>query len=402
MPLQPRELLLQRPHQAVARQCVLGALAIAVFGAGIVLALRSMDGERELRTRYGQTLELAHTALQAAQLASDLRGLQTTMARSLDGSLPASAAPQAPALMAATAELKARTAELAQLVADLGGANPAAEIDSLLAGTDRLNTQLAAASERGALPQPSARALVAQADSQLHEFDVAITRLVADARNRTMAADLLVSQSSKVAQIGLLAFSGMALLLGLSLAVLMVRTTRANRGLVNELQLVARQDPLTGVTNRRGLSDTLTLEFARAARSAQPLAVVMIDLDHFKRYNDRRGHGAGDVLLREAAQAWQKALRPTDLLARYGGEEFTLVLPGCPSHQAEQLIDRLRPWVPDHQTFSAGIALWDGVESAPELLQRADQALLQAKKAGRNRTMVAERERQATLPLKVA
>ncbi|MBA2413000.1 MAG: GGDEF domain-containing protein, partial [Burkholderiaceae bacterium] len=130
--------------------------------------------------------------------------------------------------------------------------------------------------------------------------------------------------------------------------------------------------------------------------------VVMIDLDHFKRYNDRRGHPAGDAVLRGAAQAWLKQLRPTDLLVRYGGEEFTLVLPGVGTEEAVHMVDRLRALVPDRQTFSAGVAAWDGNEAGPQVLQRADQALLQAKKAGRNRTMVAGREPQIALPLMVA
>jgi diguanylate cyclase (GGDEF)-like protein len=165
---------------------------------------------------------------------------------------------------------------------------------------------------------------------------------------------------------------------------------------------LAQQDGLTGIPNRRTLDEAVPVEFARARRSGQPLTLVMIDLDHFKRYNDRRGHAAGDALLRAVAHAWSKQLRPTDLLARYGGEEFTLVLPACTADQAAQLVDRLRPLVPDRQTFSAGIATWEDDESRGELVQRADRALLKAKKLGRNRTMIAGRELQTTLPLEAA
>jgi diguanylate cyclase (GGDEF)-like protein len=205
-----------------------------------------------------------------------------------------------------------------------------------------------------------------------------------------------------VARISVIAFSAITVVLGLLLAVLALRTLKANRLLMNRLEHLAREDALTGAANRRGLDDALPVEFARALRSGSQLTLVMIDLDHFKRFNDRRGHGAGDAVLHGAAQGWMKQMRPTDLLARYGGEEFTLVLPNCDSDQAIQLIDRMRPLVPERQTFSAGIATWDRIESAAELLQRADNALLQAKKAGRNRTMVAGREPQVTLPLKVA
>jgi diguanylate cyclase (GGDEF)-like protein len=206
----------------------------------------------------------------------------------------------------------------------------------------------------------------------------------------------------EVARISVIAFSAITVVLGLLLAVLALRTLRANRQLMNRLEHLAREDALTGAANRRGLDDALPVEFARALRSGSPLTLVMIDLDHFKRFNDRRGHGAGDAVLRGAAQAWLKQMRPTDLLARYGGEEFTMVLPSCDADQAIQLVDRMRPLMPERQTFSAGIATWDRIETAAELLQRADSALLQAKKAGRNRTMVAGREPQVTLPLRVA
>jgi diguanylate cyclase (GGDEF)-like protein len=184
--------------------------------------------------------------------------------------------------------------------------------------------------------------------------------------------------------------------------VLLWRSQVASREEMGALDRMAREDGLTGVTNRRGLDEGLTIELARARRSGLQLTVVMLDLDHFKRFNDRRGHGAGDALLRSAAQAWRRQLRPTDLLARYGGEEFTLVLPSCDAEAACQLIERLRPLMPERQTFSAGVALWESHESPEQLLARADRALLVAKKQGRNRTIVSGREAQMTLPLRIA
>jgi diguanylate cyclase (GGDEF)-like protein len=195
----------------------------------------------------------------------------------------------------------------------------------------------------------------------------------------------------------------LALLLATSFGVvyglLTWRSQVASRQMMGALGRMAHEDGLTGITNRRGLDEGLTVELARARRTELELTVVMLDLDHFKRFNDRRGHGAGDMLLRGAAQAWRRQLRPTDLLARYGGEEFTLVLPGCDVDQACILIDRLRPLVPDRQTFSAGVAIWNQSESGAELLRRADDALLHAKRNGRNRTVVAGRETQIELPL---
>ena len=219
---------------------------------------------------------------------------------------------------------------------------------------------------------------------------------------RSVEAAREAEQMNRAARSWLLALVAVTVALGVFSVLLALRTLNANRALLDRMQQVAREDALTGAVNRRGLDDVVPVEFARAQRSGAPLTLVMIDLDHFKRYNDRRGHPAGDAVLRGAAQAWLKQLRPTDRLARYGGEEFTLVLPGTDARQAQQLVDRLRAPVPDRQTFSAGIATWDGRESATEILQRADAALLQAKKAGRNRTMVAGEEPQVTLPLMVA
>ncbi len=113
----------------------------------------------------------------------------------------------------------------------------------------------------------------------------------------------------------------------------------------------------------------------------------MLDLDHFKDYNDRQGHQAGDRLLKQLAGAWSNELRASDTLARYGGEEFALLLPTCSPERAIDVVGRLREATPDGQTCSAGIAAWDGTEAAAELIERADRALYEAKRAGRDRTV---------------
>jgi diguanylate cyclase (GGDEF)-like protein len=194
----------------------------------------------------------------------------------------------------------------------------------------------------------------------------------------------------------------LAVSFGGAYVLLIRRSQTASREAMEVLDRRAREDGLTGIANRRTLDEGLAIELARARRTGEELTVVMLDLDHFKRFNDRRGHGAGDALLRNAAQAWRRQLRPTDLLARYGGEEFTLVLPSCDADAACQLIERLRPLMPERQTFSAGVALWEQHESPEQLLARADRALLVAKKQGRNRTIVSGREPQMTLPLQLA
>lgn len=156
------------------------------------------------------------------------------------------------------------------------------------------------------------------------------------------------------------------------------------------LESLARTDALTGLANRRVLDETLPKVIADAQRSDRPLSVAMLDLDHFKRFNDQHGHQAGDDLLREAATAWSRELRPGDTLVRYGGEEFLVVLPACDPGGALQVADRLRAVTPQAITASAGIATWLDGESDDAFVARADAALYRAKRAGRDRTVVAD------------
>ena len=123
---------------------------------------------------------------------------------------------------------------------------------------------------------------------------------------------------------------------------------------------------------------------ARSRRQSDPLCVAVLDLDFFKNYNDQRGHQAGDRLLKQSAAAWVEELRASDTLARYGGEEFTVALPGCTLANAIATVERMREVMPADQTVSAGVACWNGRESAEELVGRADAALYEAKRSGRD------------------
>ena len=157
--------------------------------------------------------------------------------------------------------------------------------------------------------------------------------------------------------------------------------------LVAKLQSTARTDPLTGLPNRRVWDEDLERELARARRHGGSLCLAMLDLDRFKAFNDHHGHQAGDQLLAATALAWRPALRTTDTIARYGGEEFAVLLPHSDEEGAMLVVERLLDCVPLGQTASAGIAAWDGTESAQELLARADAALYEAKRAGRARAL---------------
>ena len=153
--------------------------------------------------------------------------------------------------------------------------------------------------------------------------------------------------------------------------------------LLARLEELAKTDPLTGADNRRAWDSGL--DVALADRRAQPIAVGLLDIDHFKAFNDEHGHQTGDKLLAMAARAWLAVLRPGDRLARIGGDEFAVLLTRCEPAYAETAFARLADAMPLDQTCSGGVAQWDGVESADALLRRADRALYRSKRAGRDR-----------------
>jgi diguanylate cyclase (GGDEF)-like protein len=149
-----------------------------------------------------------------------------------------------------------------------------------------------------------------------------------------------------------------------------------------QLADMASTDALTGLPNRRAwdthLAETLTAD--------QHVTIAMLDLDHFKDYNDTHGHPAGDRLLRETAAAWREELRAGDFVARFGGDEFALLLPNCNAANALEVVERLRLRIPGEETCSAGIAGYEPRMSSEALMARADTALYEAKTAGRDRT----------------
>jgi diguanylate cyclase (GGDEF)-like protein len=117
--------------------------------------------------------------------------------------------------------------------------------------------------------------------------------------------------------------------------------------------------------------------------------MALLDLDHFKAYNDTHGHQAGDAHLRRTAAAWRRELRAIDVLARYGGEEFGILLPDCDVDQAQEVLARVRAATPNRQSASAGVVRWDGREAPESLVARADAAMYRAKHAGRGVTVPA-------------
>ena len=182
-----------------------------------------------------------------------------------------------------------------------------------------------------------------------------------------------------------------------------------------ELSRLARFDALTGVANRRHFDERMAQEFSRAARDKTPLALLMIDVDHFKRFNDLHGHQAGDACLARIAQAILASVRrPADLVARYGGEEFAVILPGTNAEGATQRAEAIRKKIETLEitrpgtaiinriTVSVGMASVSPLETAAsigsssmslpsptKLIAAADAALYRVKNDGRNRVGIA-------------
>ncbi len=171
-----------------------------------------------------------------------------------------------------------------------------------------------------------------------------------------------------------------------------------NAQLYAEIQRLSQTDPLTGLYNRRGLNERMQVEILRAKRYRHPLSVVMIDIDHFKNYNDAHGHLEGDVILKQVAELLRIHVRETDVVARFGGEEFLILLTETAKAEALEVAEKIRAAVsvrpfphawtqPEGKlTISLGVATSSAdLSEAQELIEKADHALYGAKNAGRNR-----------------
>lgn len=167
---------------------------------------------------------------------------------------------------------------------------------------------------------------------------------------------------------------------------------------IAEVARAATIDPVTGLTNRQYLDSRLEAEMQRARRLRHPLAVLLVDLDDFKRVNDTWGHAEGDRLLRDVSDLLRESVRIFDVCARYGGEEFAIVMPGADQDVAMTVAERVRRAVDSayrdrtssvHITLSVGVAMLRPEDTQETLLGRADFALLDAKASGKNAVRIA-------------
>lgn len=210
----------------------------------------------------------------------------------------------------------------------------------------------------------------------------------------------MLARNSELYQYGL-TLVGLILLVITALANAAVRrSVEAETRIREELHRRAMTDDLTGLANRRELLASLERAIASSRRNRRPLALAVLDIDHFKRINDSHGHPAGDAVIRRIALLAVEVMRGQDTVGRLGGEEFAVVLPDCSAEDALSACERLRMAVRDtdlemetglpiYITLSTGVAVFERSDTAETMIARADAALYAAKNGGRDQVKLA-------------
>jgi diguanylate cyclase (GGDEF)-like protein len=370
------------------------AVVVLVLAA-LVSSWIGIDAGQEGRLRVTDAMHLARRLLDARGLANDLVARQAEFAlESLRADRAATAA----------SEYRKTLAALRQALDDIGRYRLEPPDRTIYdAVSQQVDSFEQVHGEIAALVQQGTRDSELAASTQVLEVAGPLARDIADGigvldaklAERAMRAAEESGLAAERACWALVAFSALSLLVALLLANSLGKALAESGLLMKQLAELARVDGLTSLPNRRAWDEELMKALHRARRTSQPCSVALLDLDHFKRYNDTHGHQAGDALLRETARALSAKLRAGDLIARYGGEEFALLLHGCDGANALKFFDRLHGAALEGQTFSAGVAESDGAEEGSAAVQRADEALYRAKAGGRNRTVLAERVRAA-------
>jgi diguanylate cyclase (GGDEF)-like protein len=220
-------------------------------------------------------------------------------------------------------------------------------------------------------------------------------------RNAALKRELTEAQDRTERQAKELRWNMIIAVAGVLIIAIMVYFLITNHRYRQQLIRLASQDALTGLPNRRRTAELANAALAEAGESDAPVAIAIIDMDHFKIINDRCGHATGDHVLKEFARVGRGALRPNDVLGRWGGEEFLLIMPQASREVALATLERLRTLtfgihLPASAagmrvSLSAGVAIYDRiVRSLDELIARADSALYAAKNEGRDLVRVAD------------
>ena len=375
----------------VARVFAVIVLVMAALASSWV----GIDAGQEGRLRVTDAMHLARRLLDARSLANELVARQAEFALEslrLEGAMSAGGA-----YRKTLAALRQALDDIGRHSLDQTDRAIYAIVRQQVEQFDQVHGEITALIRRGTRDDELA------ASTKVLEVAAPLARDIADGMRaldatvaeRAMRAAEDSGVAAERARWALVAFSALSLLVALLLANSLGTALGESAQLMKRLTEIARIDVLTGLPNRRSWDEELVKGLHRARRTSQPCAVALLDLDHFKHYNDTHGHQAGDALLRGTAQALAGCMRAGDLIARYGGEEFAVLLHGCDGANALKFFERLHGAMLEGQTFSAGVAQSDGKEEGSEAVQRADEALYRAKAGGRNQTVLAERARAA-------
>ncbi len=377
---------------------------IAFLVLGLVTAANSSVSRDQSNTELARVNELSRVALQAKSLAAELNGWQTAYAFEITRGSQKALLDSSPARVKFLNSSKALSQQLSSLELR-AEVLPVLEREQLRTARRRFQEFIALDQTIIAMYRTGNPKLMQQAsdlilNSEIDLFrvlNVSITTLAETIAIRAQTEAVQRQRTDQVLFTRLLWFFGFALAGILMFSLIAWNFWQQRAKLLQQLEELARTDSLTNLTNRRAWNEEFPQQLERAKRNGQPLTVAMIDLDHFKRFNDTRGHLEGDALLREMGVLLRGSFRVNDFIARYGGEEFVVAFENCDLEQAQVLLERLSTVIPYSQTFSAGITQTDGSEMPEVVLDRADKAMYTAKQNGRNQVCVSPNNITLTL-----
>jgi diguanylate cyclase (GGDEF)-like protein len=362
---------------------------------GLITVADSIGSRNQSNTTLAGVNELSRVALKAKSLVAELNGWQTAYAFEITRGSRQALLDSSPPRMTFLNSSRTLSLQLSSLELR-AQALSALERQQLVTVRRRFQEFIALDQKIIELYRTADASLMQQASDLVlkNEIDLfrglnlSITKLAENIANRAENEANQRLHTDQLLFTRLLWFFGVALAGILMFSLIAWNFWQQRARLMQQLEELARTDSLTGLTNRRAWNEEFPQRLERAKRNQQPLTVAMIDLDHFKRFNDTHGHLEGDALLREMGVMLRVSFRMNDFIARYGGEEFVVAFENCELEQAKDLLERLRSVIPYAQTFSAGITQTDGSEASETVLGRADKAMYLAKQNGRNRVQV--------------
>ena len=368
---------------------------IAFLILGLITALNSIGSRNQSNTDLAQVNELSRVALRVKFLAAELNGWQTAYAFDIVRGSNQALLEVAPARAEFLSSSRALAGQLSLLgvfsqVLTLSERQQLQKARNSFQEISDLDEQIIQMYRSGdpALAKEASELVLGREINLFKALNTAGTTLAAQIARRAESETNKRQSTDRILFTRLILFFGVALVGILVFSVIVWNFWQQRAKLLSQLEKLARTDSLTNLTNRRAWNEEFPQRLERARRNQQPLTVAMIDLDHFKRFNDTFGHLEGDVLLHQMGDVLRSSFRLNDFIARYGGEEFVVAFENCTLEQAGLLLERVRESMPHGQTFSAGITETDGTQASEVVLDRADKAMYQAKQNGRNRVQV--------------